>query len=50
MKISIFLDEKSCNLIIKYQTTVLKTDLAPQRMWEPRLKTRDLGNVLSPQY
>jgi hypothetical protein len=29
---------------------VLNIDLTPQRMWERRLKTRDLGNILSPQY
>jgi len=50
MKISDFLEEKSRNLIAKYQTAVLKTDLTPQRMWDPRRKTRDLGNILSPHY
>ena len=49
MKNSVILDDRSRNLIIKYQTAVLKTDLTPQRMWHSRLKTHDLGNILSSQ-
>ena len=50
MKISVFLDVKPCNLITNYQTVVRPTGLTPRKMWDPRLKTPDLGNNLLPLY